>query len=498
MDLTFYVSVLCVKNVTFNFIQAAFMSERKITSSHEKKNELTPADIMIARDRLSSSVHLFGGSVGQMARRSRNRSNRSSIFRRHNELDMSSHQRFKTPGQLDYERQLPLRYFENNNRLSWEVEENPPVEIVTDEEDNDLNNFDRCRRVRLERNLSQREKLGPNDFRTAHSQIVSGSGNNRDISFIDSIKSSFGAESPTPTNSMEIVTKCGETPKMKYRCKLCGQPKQNHTCPYEQSLQRSIGTMAFASLNAYNAYEPGSLSAPLTDMNNFPLNEDEEGQQGLLISTKTVPDEKKDSISSASNMHEDGESHKDTQQCRVTASTVSVSSHSEVVSTVSGTFHGLKKNNMNEDVDQSKECFWMELAGENRRIAAYSKQKRSTSNDLSKDKLVQPKMEIRPEQYRTITPTNNSELEQSYEYPILPLTYRQRKRISDSLFTLSKEVLGLTDECAEILRQARETNMWDLAIAELLTQVLVIIHCPEDDNKLDGLRKYLMTFGVSC
>ena len=363
------------------------MSGRKITSSHEKLIELTPADITTARDRLSSSVHLFGGSVGQMKRKSQNRSNRSSIFRRHNELDMSSHQRFKTPGQLDYERKLPLRYFENDNRISWEVEENPPVEIATDEEDNDLNNFDRCSTVRVERNLNHGEKLSSTDFniRTSHSQIVSGSGKTRGNSYMDTVKSSFGAESPTPTNSMAIVTKCGEAPKMKYRCKLCGQPKQNHTCPYEQSLQRSIGTMAFGSLNAHNAHEPGSLSAPLSEMNNFPLNEDEEVQLGLPISTKSAPDEKKENMSSATKMKVNDESHKDTRQCRVAASTVSISSNSEVLSPVSSSLKGLKNNKTNQSVDQSKRYFWMKLTEEKRRIAAYSKQKRSASNDLSKE-----------------------------------------------------------------------------------------------------------------
>ena len=41
-------------------------------------------------------------------------------------------------------------------------------------------------------------------------------------------------------------------------------------------------------------------------------------------------------------------------------------------------------------------------------------------------------------------------------------------------------------------------NMWDLAIAELLTQLIVALYCQEGDRCLDGLQNYLLYLGVSC
>ena len=57
--------------------------------------------------------------------------------------------------------------------------------------------------------------------------------------------------------------------KAKYRCKLCGQFKQNHICPYKNSLERSIGTMSFAAINSFECAEPGNLAPSLAEMNNF-------------------------------------------------------------------------------------------------------------------------------------------------------------------------------------------------------------------------------------
>ena len=96
------------------------------------------------------------------------------------------------------------------------------------------------------------------------------------------------------------------------------------------------------------------------------------------------------------------------------------------------------------------------------------------ANDL----LFVDAVELRPEQFRMITPSK-SRSSGAFTYPSLPLPYAQRKRLSDNLFALSKDVPQLTDECAVVLREAREKDMWDLAVAELMTQVIVIIHCHE-------------------
>ena len=56
----------------------------------------------------------------------------------------------------------------------------------------------------------------------------------------------------------------------------------------------------------------------------------------------------------------------------------------------------------------------------------------------------------------------------------------------------------MTDECAVVLREARQKRKWDLAIAELMAQVLIVVHCQDGDNTLEGLRRYLLTLGIVC
>lgn len=115
------------------------------------------------------------------------------------------------------------------------------------------------------------------------------------------------------------------------------------------------------------------------------------------------------------------------------------------------------------------------------------------------DLLFVEEMELKSEQFRTITPSKAiSENADAYTYPALPLPYAQRKRLSDNLFSLSKEIPQLTDECASVLREARERDLWDLAVAELMTQVVVVVHCHDGDNTFEGLRRYLLTLGFTC
>ena len=119
-------------------------------------------------------------------------------------------------------------------------------------------------------------------------------------------------------------------------------------------------------------------------------------------------------------------------------------------------------------------------------------------SDDQGDLLFIESMELKSEQFRIVTPSKALKSPDAFTYPALPLPYAQRKRLSDNIFSLSNEVPKLTDECAQVLREAREKGMWDLAVAELMTQVVVIIHCPDGDHKFEGLRQYLLTLGVAC
>lgn len=106
---------------------------------------------------------------------------------------------------------------------------------------------------------------------------------------------------------------------------------------------------------------------------------------------------------------------------------------------------------------------------------------------------------LRPEQFRAVTPITPSPNEASYQYMSVPLTFLERKRLSDSLFMYSQEVEHWMDECGDLLHGARERDQWDLAVAELLTQVVVALFCGEGDKRLDGLQKYLLhSVGISC
>jgi len=115
------------------------------------------------------------------------------------------------------------------------------------------------------------------------------------------------------------------------------------------------------------------------------------------------------------------------------------------------------------------------------------------------DLLFVEEMELKPEQFRLVTPSKIiDDNPDAFTYPALPLPYAQRKRLSDNLFSLSKEIPQLTDECASVLREARERDLWDLAVAELMTQVVVVVHCPDNDTSFEGLRRYLLTLGFTC
>ena len=120
-----------------------------------------------------------------------------------------------------------------------------------------------------------------------------------------------------------------------------------------------------------------------------------------------------------------------------------------------------------------------------------------SENDQGDLLFVEP-MELKPEQFKMVTPSKSSNAPDAYTYPALPLPYAQRKRLSDNLFSLSQKVPQLTKECSAVLREAREKDMWDLAVAELMTQVVVVIHCHDGDSRFDGLRQYLLTLGIAC
>ena len=280
-------------------------------------------------------------------------------------------------------------------------------------------------------------------------------------------------------------------PKMRYRCKLCGQPKQNHTCPYQQSLARSIGVMVFPSVNAFTADEPGTIAPALSEMNNFidiardPIsNESSPG--------RPTPDRHRRVTTSATV----------TGTTQVTPESMRLSPHRHLHSptsfatTPSGHSPAHRSGASGGGVVRNS----MPHMSGRKRPYSHAMDRGPPRGVEQSDLLFMEAMEIKPEQFRLVTESKKSSRSAKgdlYSYPSLPLPYAQRKRLSDNLFSLSNEIPKLTDECAQVLREARERDQWDLAVAELMTQVVVILHCPDGDNRFEGLRQYLLTLGIA-
>lgn len=424
--------------------------------------------------RITSSVCAFGGSIiGDRSTPSGNGSaDASSIFRAkkadgHATVTPSSSSgtppgnRQSSRQKVRYDELLPSRYYENENRLSWEFEETPPIGGLDDDDEDD------------------KKKRGRG-----------GSGHGEEFG-------SSGAGSPTNSDAMKSDGPDGkkgliDQPKMRYRCKLCGLPKQNHTCPYQQSLQRSIGTMVYPAVNAFTSNEPGMLAPTLTEMNNF-------------ISSGSESVSSPDNSPNRPSPGRRGSRH--STPSRSKPSNVTPDSKANSPGSRAGSSFGTPKRNATPQSSKRKARSGStshatpERAGTSKEVTGSAARKRphaqiSEAGDPANDLLFVDAVELRPEQFRMITPSKNRS--GAYTYPSLPLPYAQRKRLSDNLFALSKEVPQLTDECAVVLREAREKDMWDLAVAELMTQVVIVIHCHEADTRMEGLRQYLLTLGIAC
>jgi hypothetical protein len=429
--------------------------ERFPEYSHQ--NRRAPKNI--AKRRVSSAVCAFGGNCNTpINNQPKTDSSKHSIFRLKVEPDAEA--------MLKYENSLSGRYFENENRISWEIEDDPPVELP-------------CKSINTDATAnSKRKSPGPAMDDTTPSK-----------------KNKVGESLDAPHSSPSSST--GDQPKMRYRCKLCGQPKQNHTCPYQQSLQRNIGIMVYPAVNSFTALEPGRLAPSLSEMNNFINGTEIYASENMSSCPSPVPLMTKTLTAPTPMVMHLGTPHvtPDTIRYNPTIRTHLDSSESMPSPANAGprTPYGRHHRYGQYPMHMSRRPTPVSV----RRKGILSPEKKSTmSRDSHKDILFMQKYDLRPEQYRNVSTCTTSSI--AFQYPSLPLPYKQRKTLSENLFALSKEVPQLTDECASVLRQAREQDKWDLAVAELLTQVIVVVHCPEEDSKLDGLRKYLLTLGFAC
>lgn len=252
--------------------------------------------------------------------------------------------------------------------------------------------------------------------------------------------------------------------------------------------------MVYPAVNAFTSDEPGMLAPALTEMNNFISSGSESVSSPDNSPGRPSPGRRSGSRnttparSGASNVTPDSKSNSPGSHAGSTpSSTPKRSTPFRTPRSSKRKGRGGTSSNAN-------------TPGSQHTPPGSSTRKRShaqiSEGDPTNDLLFVEAVELKPEQFRMITPTKNRS--GAYTYPSLPLPYAQRKRLSDNLFALSKEVPQLTDECAVVLREAREKDMWDVAVAELMTQVIIVIHCHEADTRMEGLRQYLLTLGIAC
>lgn len=443
----------------------------------------------MARRRIESAICALGGYVKDVHEReespkksptSSSRTPPVRVFRRRMDYGYRSNSTSivcsNSTNSSDYYRdRFHHRYFIGDHGVSWDVEENPPVFVSVDEDDSFHN-----------RNVGSSSSNGTTREGTPNGARMGVSKHDDD-----------GHQSQLPYNSDSFPmgsqsSSLGATPvdhnqKMKYRCKLCGQPKQNHVCPYRKSLVRTLGIMVCPAVNSYTSAEPGVLTPALSEMNNFvPYGRsDESSDLDTEVSSRDH--------STAYNITPGG-SRKwiDCRHYSPASSSLSASPHSDV--------HRSPGENQypRHHADHLKQ----------QQRGGHLWHPRKTRLDHLGPLFMA--LALRPEHYRAVTsrtPYRNSSAkvderddkeEGSFEYPHIPLTFLGRKRLTDTLFYLSQSIPSVTADVASLLRMARERDEWDLAVAEVLTQVVVCIHCSDGDYRLNGLKSYLLKIGIAA
>jgi len=382
------------------------------------------ADLAVAKRRIRSTICAFGGTINSKNEDEHHpaetlvsfvrHNSKSSIFRSKSKddaskLSLSPFSSSKLAGlkrkrknksimrREKYEKKLRDQYFENGNRLSWDVQHDLRLTLsgakTFDEEDN------------------------------------SDSSSNKQYS----AKTDKDGESNRPT---------------KYKCTLCGALKKKHVCTNRPTILRSIGVNVYPAVNAYAAEEPGSLTCALSEMNNF-ITSSNNSACGL-----TYEEVGKGNTTLPAHIPSRGDILIMKPYLRKKISSCLPKSHQQ----------------------------------------SYEEEEESRNHSINL--IFQPTMEIMFDQFLSIKtlPTDGD-----YTYPVVPLTFGQRKSTSDALLSISKSVPGLTQACALILKDARKKACWDQAVAELMAQVLCILKCSfSKDYSLEGLKRYLLEFGILC
>jgi len=482
-----------------------------------------PEDLKVAKRRVECAICALGGylkdpqvreqstntspssATNDLSKSSRSLSKSASVFRR---MDYQNYgygnnsapflSSSSTSSSDYYRDRFHQRYFIGDHGISWEVEENPPVFVSVDEEDSVVCSVARPRRV------SATTLVGTSNG-GARKGVLLKKEDGRQLS-----PQPYGSDS-NPSSSLgssTTTTQVDHTQKMKYRCKLCGQPKQNHVCPYRKSLLRTIGIMVCPAVNAYTSAEPGVLTQALSEMNNFvPYG------RGSVIGSF---------CEEITDLDADGSSRDHSSTFRLTPGGSKQQKardrrhhHSPAASSLSTSPHSSGHRSLGENTFAAAATSNSTHAGHRKQVQGHHRPQQQANNLWHR----KPRLDhsplfmtlgLRPEHYRAVTPRtphrNSSGLkteerddkeEDSFQYPHVPLTFLGRKRLTDTLFYLSQSIPSVTTDVASLLRMARANEEWDLAVAEVLTQVVVCIHCAEGDFRLNGLKNYLLKIGIA-
>ncbi|KAL3758112.1 hypothetical protein ACHAWU_004193 [Discostella pseudostelligera] len=512
---------------------------------------LHQAQLIIAKRRISSSICAFGGSLpSRMVSPSPSSESDgpSNIHgARHSTNRNESTFKEETPQEreerISYEQSLEGRYVVKNC-ISWEVELHEVIapQVVGDGRRGQKKSGVSGKSMTIEkRQIGVFKKGNSPQMSSKYCAPVTPSspGDNLDGGIPTTPGGlSLGGDDP---NSPNLLSPQEKGTKIKYRCKLCGQPKQNHTCSYQSAMVRSIGTMVYPAVNAFVSNEPGRLAPALSEMNNFTslLSQDASTVVGSHLgnmhsfgvagSYRHPPHPTQSGGLYAGNLITPDAGHWSPNTPGGLSTMSSIDQNSPGGSTL-GTPGGPASNMMSAR---------QHVGGMRRRDHNQSLMSRSLNYSMSmtpsvpppppvphtpsmppapagaipSDVLFRDTMELKREQFRTVGATsvtvssdgsssgNSNDIINStnaFRYPPIPTPFSQRKELSDALFAMSREVPSLADSCAAILRVARENDDWDQAVAELTTQVLVVIKCEEQDYSLEGLRRHLLMLGIAC
>ena len=380
----------------------------------------------------------------------------SSIFRQtqrpplKNESDNTGSGRKRkqktTRGSLSYDDILHQRYTVTATRISWEVEADPPISVPSDV-------------------VQSKEKKGKKKEATTRPELGKGKLSQKESSEANS------------SNEKPSVSSKGQQ-KAKYRCKLCGKPKNNHVCPYDKSAQRTIAVMVRPTINAFTTDEPaGVLTPSLSEMNNFVAYGSHDFSCDGDNDSGRTETHSHDQLSSLRKINNGGVVSRVTPDIRSHGRQTTTQQGSSPRPPTSGFIpgsYGSLSQGGRDQIGNLKPEVILKLRNEQFRAVSSSKVPNRDGNDASLFDVG----------------------DDGYDYPHIPLTFHGRKVLSDTLFFMAKKVPSFTTEVALMLRTARGKDDWDQAVAELMTQVIVGLFCTEDDHELNGLRDYLRSIGI--